>query len=143
MAYDYNNNANSNGGYPQQQYPQQGYNNYSRKRTYASNSNYGKSDAYEQQKSARIDAYEDKKQKGIALTSSINNAVLWVTSHPDWSKEMTDDERKSFLDKTVRMFLGIFTTGIDQLYGEIYDKLMSSVPSKQIKKHEELEISND
>ena len=70
---------------------------------------------FQKNKNAQIQTYTDNKEASIIVTSSINNASDWCISHPDWSKEMTDAERMTWIDEVAKQFIAYFADNRDNL----------------------------
>ena len=60
-------------------------------------------------KEKSIYKYTDKRELSIAWSSSIRDAVAWMTQHPDWKKELTDKERESWFVERQKWFYAYFT----------------------------------
>ena len=63
----------------------------------------------QERKEKSIDKYTDKKEQSIAWSSSIRDAVAWITQHPDWKKELTDKEREDWFKERQSWFYTYFT----------------------------------
>ena len=64
--------------------------------------------AFQENKTKSIQAFADKKEISIFVTSSINNAVDWCVAHPDWKNFMTDEERWKMIDEKAKLFVKYF-----------------------------------
>lgn len=91
-------------------------------------------------KHEQIKEYTEKKEIAIITTSSINNAVRWVTSHPDWKKEMTDAERWKWLDDIGGLFIQFFQKKKPE-YGLLYEELSIPLQEGEITKEEAAELT--
>lgn len=70
-----------------------------------------------------IQSHVENKEVSIVVTSSIRDAVLWCTSHPDWGADMTDEKRAKWIDEIAKEFIK-FHAEKKKEYEDLYYKLM-------------------
>ena len=79
---------------------------------------------FQARKESSIKSFTESRDINIIRTSSINDAVDWVTKHPDWGNKLTDDERMEWIDKITRKIITYFASKGEEL-AVLYEEVKS------------------
>lgn len=91
-------------------------------------------------KEKSIATYTDKKEAGIVISGAIRDAFLWCVNHPEWGSEMTEEERRNWIDHITKENIRFVASNRSD-YESYYNQLRNASDEIAIKSKEEADVS--
>ncbi len=78
------------------------------------------------EKDRKIAKYVKDKDVGIVVNAAIRDAYMWCINHPDWKKEMSEEERRDWIDHVCRANIE-FTASNKEDYESLYQEIKGAM----------------